>query len=1079
MRLFRRDFRIIAGALCILILLGANINRRMAPPHGTPPPVGTLPTFAIQNPTGSAIGSTHYISYGQAFTQGAVPSGDGLSLNIDRVGAVATQLDCKRTYTADGSCKHGVITIQAPTMTSSTTPVTGTYSLTAGGGTPVDISTACTNWSETITIAVVSGTTFTEVVCTLLSTALATKSTFTGTISGRTLTTSGVSGPGLVIGQWVEGTGVPFGTMIVSGSGSTWTLNNNLTYNSLSVGPTTMTTATYSTWISGPQATEIRLNVNLVNAFHLVVDLRLHADGSVKTDIQELNDYAYTASGGGAAYALTVQQCAPLGSCSNVVSWANFTFSASTTSGSTTFHYTTSGLNTADYVNGPGLATNTVITDNSNPSAGYTISPAATSTTSGFYTRAGISQHQYQDRHELVWSNSAPPHNIIRDVATFQRVRMVPWIDLQTSFGDALTQFAAFLSNSSSFAGYNNMYQAGGVPYPLSANNLDVNFGSGGGDPGFGYLGAVGSAAAVWMVTQAQAVTSSGTSKVAENYTIGISDGGAHWPRNLYDPAKGYHAQVWDHIGTDWQQCTGLTQCIDVPPITYWLMGTPFPLTHQPETAYIAYLFTGDRYRLDLLNSAVAFSVGYLEEDQRGNNATDDAIVGGKVEPRGQAWSLRETINAGIAAPNGSPSQIYGDFVTKHALAFGASMVGGGGYAGNPINNTTDITRGVWPGVLAYCGNTFSGMSPFSQGYFNFSIAFAVANGYGSDAQTIENYIANWAAEGTVPHTSWNPYFASYDLLPIQDPVSPFPFYHTWAAVSTSSCGLTPGGSGVSFTGGTWGNGNYAEVRAQTLALNISTTTDLTILHDAMWGYSWLLAQNKATGSGYINYATVYAPIGPSGQAFATSSGGIYNQGLFNDPEHQSRIIMQDGSILDSNHLKIDASNSPVTITNTTGGAELIATFGSGADTLIGGATPDILAAHTTGNNTITAGTGSQFMFGPMFIPSGSCSGTNLFRDNTGNNFMRGSVVCGANTFEFGGQSVSNSGQDTIENFRPATDKLKIKSSLDGNSFANAAAFIATCTGAVNAVCALGGGNTITLMGVPASSLSSSNVVIF
>ena len=59
---------------------------------------------------------------------------------------------------------------------------------------------------------------------------------FTGTISGTTLTISGVSGGTVSVGQEVLGSGVTAGTYITGGSGTSWTVNN-----SQSVGPEAMT----------------------------------------------------------------------------------------------------------------------------------------------------------------------------------------------------------------------------------------------------------------------------------------------------------------------------------------------------------------------------------------------------------------------------------------------------------------------------------------------------------------------------------------------------------------------------------------------------------------------------------------------------------------------------------------------------------------------------------------------------------------------------------------------------------------------------------------------------------------------
>ena len=52
---------------------------------------------------------------------------------------------------------------------------------------------------------------------------------FTGTVSGTTLTTSALTSGTILIGQVLYGQGVPAGTTITAGSGSTWTISTSLT----------------------------------------------------------------------------------------------------------------------------------------------------------------------------------------------------------------------------------------------------------------------------------------------------------------------------------------------------------------------------------------------------------------------------------------------------------------------------------------------------------------------------------------------------------------------------------------------------------------------------------------------------------------------------------------------------------------------------------------------------------------------------------------------------------------------------------------------------------------------------------
>jgi hypothetical protein len=87
-----------------------------------------------------------------------------------------------------------VTSVQAPALTTGTTDLTGTYAITSS--TPT--------------------------------------ATFTGSITGTTLTVSGVTGT-ITTGMTVTGGSVPAGTYIVSGSGSTWTVSASVTQGSTSM----------------------------------------------------------------------------------------------------------------------------------------------------------------------------------------------------------------------------------------------------------------------------------------------------------------------------------------------------------------------------------------------------------------------------------------------------------------------------------------------------------------------------------------------------------------------------------------------------------------------------------------------------------------------------------------------------------------------------------------------------------------------------------------------------------------------------------------------------------------------------
>ena len=55
-------------------------------------------------------------------------------------------------------------------------------------------------------------------------------------------------------------------------------------------------------WLHGPIASEIRFDAPVMDAFHVVFDVRAYADGTTHTDLQFANDYAMQKTGGAVTY---------------------------------------------------------------------------------------------------------------------------------------------------------------------------------------------------------------------------------------------------------------------------------------------------------------------------------------------------------------------------------------------------------------------------------------------------------------------------------------------------------------------------------------------------------------------------------------------------------------------------------------------------------------------------------------------------------------------------------------------------------------------------------------------------------
>lgn len=88
-----------------------------APRVPQPESGGDVVDFDLQNNQPSVL-PAHYITFGEAFQEGKVPSGDRLQADINGA-IIPSQLDVKTTY-SDGSAEYGVVTLQQPSILNDT-----------------------------------------------------------------------------------------------------------------------------------------------------------------------------------------------------------------------------------------------------------------------------------------------------------------------------------------------------------------------------------------------------------------------------------------------------------------------------------------------------------------------------------------------------------------------------------------------------------------------------------------------------------------------------------------------------------------------------------------------------------------------------------------------------------------------------------------------------------------------------------------------------------------------------------------------------------------------------------------------
>jgi Ca2+-binding RTX toxin-like protein len=214
------------------------------PPPSDPPPNGAIVADAVVQPshpgdivgvrlenTTSSAEASHMVTFGQAFAQGDLPAGAKLVALVNGQ-QVPVQMDVKATN-ADGSVRHAVITIDAP-------------AIGANGGVDVMLAKG------------------------------------TPASSGAAITPANVLSSGYDVSVAIN----------LHNSNGTTTLQ---TISAASVLQQAIASGQVQTWMSGPLASEFRVQTVVANNLKVTFDIRLDADGKTHTDVIFANDHTYQA----------------------------------------------------------------------------------------------------------------------------------------------------------------------------------------------------------------------------------------------------------------------------------------------------------------------------------------------------------------------------------------------------------------------------------------------------------------------------------------------------------------------------------------------------------------------------------------------------------------------------------------------------------------------------------------------------------------------------------------------------------------------------------------------------------------
>jgi SdrD B-like protein/hemolysin type calcium-binding protein len=626
-----------------------------------------------------------------------------------------------------------------------------------------------------------------------------------------------------------------------------------------------------------------------------------------------------------------------------------------------------------------------------------------------------LTQYQYQDWHQIVYSNGAPQVNVQHDIAALEKTGVIQNYDLTTGLSSSLVSQEQ------------TMMSGAGWDTPLASNGVQQYMPLVGGRPD---IGPTTEYATAWLLSQNQ---------TAAQMTLGWADAAAAVPWHFYDPSEGSYIKVtaipdiWTDSrgGSQYSGSTGLTQQVD-PTNTGW---TP-EAAHQPDLSFDAYLMTGNQYYLDQLNAQATFSeTSYwpagLPYDCRYDAQGIVASTGAQV--RARAWSLREIDEAAYANPAGSAEKAYFTQMENNNWSYLVNQI-----------PTWTAEEGQASGYLGIYSAANGVIAPWQEDYF-VSTAVQAAEMGNQDAVTVlkweNNFIAGRflnAANGFSPYDGF-----AYHLV-INDASGST--YTTWSQLEQATVA-----AGDSNNGTMGPAGDYAALALMGLAGEITVTSSPL----AMKAYGWL-------------YATTYGSGWLSQNPWYTGSTSVANSDLaFNIVPR-----LADGNSLTAGDVHLFNSTTAGTLA-ASGADQLIYDLGSANDTIVGGpgvnmlfagSGNDLLRANGT-HNYLFAGSGADTLVG--------AAGTN-YLDASGVSTVIGASAAGPATFSL---AETVSATDTIADFKQGTDLLAITDTsgqlLSASEIQTLIAGATTDT-AGDAVLHLSPTHSTTLDGISLASLTSS-----
>jgi Ca2+-binding RTX toxin-like protein len=554
------------------------------------------------------------------------------------------------------------------------------------------------------------------------------------------------------------------------------------------------------------------------------------------------------------------------------------------------------------------------------------------------FSTTNLTQYQFQVWAQDVTQDSSAKQtlNVQHDIDYLERTGAIWNYDLTASVGAAPSVPSSWTS-------------------VLGVNGLDQYMPDVGGR---GDIGPTTAANATWLITQDAS---------AATYALAQDQAAGSIPWHYYDTAKGHYLSVTDYP----QLFIDPRAAVQPAQIDDGESGWTTDRAHTPDLSYVAWLLTGDRYDLDMLNAQASWVIANTWNDPRQDEL--GIVANGVDELRAQAWAMRTIQEAAYANPDGSYEKSYFTQIANNNWAY---------------LRTTTTTLGAAEGeVYGYFPGDYgiaNVIPPWQQDYFASTVALGALQG-NQDARAVLKWEANFLS-GRFLSPDLNPYNGFDYLLNVYD--SNGEALTTWAAVATATLA-----AGNYQTGSSSDNaGTFAELAAMSNADIITVfaggedPTDHLVAANAMRAYGWILAAGMPD--------------------------------LRADLQFQIVPRMPDGSQIGVTEMRVVAPTTQNTTVTFTGSNVFAYDKGIGRTTMNGTAGADVLIDNSTnGGDRLAGGAGDDYLIGS--------TGTNVFAPGNGNDYalIRG----GAARFEV---SASSAGRLEIQGFRTGTDIIALTGTI-------------------------------------------------